>query len=100
MTRPSCVVRVDGLPTEKRPRFTHGEGVRSEVRAVGDTTGLTRMGVWVRSFEPRFAGTNRHYHEVEEEWAYVLSGAGVVRRRTRAGTWTRGAAGAAVSLWR
>ncbi len=37
------------------------------------------MGVWVRSVEPGCAGTNRHYHEVEEEWAYVLSGAGVVR---------------------
>ncbi len=88
MTRPSCVVRVDDLPaeksprfahTEKRPRFAHTDGVRSEVRALGDTTGLTRMGVWVRSFEPGFAGTNRHYHEVEEEWAYVLSGTGVVR---------------------
>jgi uncharacterized cupin superfamily protein len=37
------------------------------------------MGVWMRSFEPGFAGTHRHFHEVEEEWAYVLSGSGVVR---------------------
>ena len=67
------------MPAEKRPRRTHGEGVRSEVRAVGNATGLTRMGVWVRSFDPGFAGTNRHFHEVEEEWAYLLSGVGVVR---------------------
>ena len=79
MPRPACVVHVPDLVAEKRPRFTHGGNVRSEVRAVGNSTGLTRMGVWVRSFEPGFAGTNRHYHEVEEEWAYVLSGAGVVR---------------------
>jgi uncharacterized cupin superfamily protein len=37
------------------------------------------MGVWVRSFEPGLAGTHRHFHEVEEEWAYVISGSGVVR---------------------
>ncbi len=79
MPHPSCVVHVPDLVAEKRPRFTHGSNVRSEVRAVGNSTGLTRMGVWVRSFEPGCASTNRHYHEVEEEWAYVLSGTGVVR---------------------
>ena len=67
------------MPREKRPRRRPGHGVRSEVRAVGDATGLTRMGVWVRSFDPGFAGTHRHFHEVEEEWAYVLSGSGAVR---------------------
>ncbi len=72
-------MHVPDLVAEKRPRFTHGGNVRSEVRAVGNSTGLTRMGVWVRSFEPGCAGTNRHYHEVEEEWAYVLAGTGIVR---------------------
>lgn len=80
MTRPACVVRVLDLPAEKRPRFTPGEGrVGAFVRALGDATGLTRMGVWHRSVPPGLAGTHRHFHLVEEEWAFVLAGTGVVR---------------------
>jgi uncharacterized cupin superfamily protein len=37
------------------------------------------MGVSVREIEPGNACTHRHFHRVEEEWAYVLSGTGVVR---------------------
>ena len=79
MTRPPCVARLDELPSEKRPRFQHGAGIASRVRRASDATGLTRMGVGVREVEPGFAGTHRHFHYVEEEWVYVLSGAGVVR---------------------
>jgi len=73
------VVRAWDLPGEKRPRFTKPEGVAAVVRNLGDTAGLTRMGVHLRSVEPGLAGTNRHYHVVEEEWTYVLSGRGSVR---------------------
>jgi uncharacterized cupin superfamily protein len=79
MERPTCV-RVIDLPELPRPRYLKGaSGVRSTVRAVGDTAGLTRMGVWLRTVQPGDAGTARHFHEVEEEWAYILSGTGVVR---------------------
>ena len=37
------------------------------------------MGVQVRTVAPAFAGTNRHFHTVEEEWTYVLSGRGRLR---------------------
>jgi uncharacterized cupin superfamily protein len=37
------------------------------------------MGVHVRCVDPGFAGTNRHFHTVEEEWAYVLAGRATVR---------------------
>jgi uncharacterized cupin superfamily protein len=67
------------LSPEQRPRHLPSEGVRSEVWPIGNAAGLTRMGVWLRRFEPGFAGTHRHFHEVEEEWVYVLSGAGAVR---------------------
>jgi uncharacterized cupin superfamily protein len=70
---------VDEVSAEKRPRRLLAEGVGAFVRAVGDVTGLTQMGVAVRAIEPGMAGTHRHYHEVEEEWVYVLSGTGVVR---------------------
>lgn len=79
MTRPSCVVQVWDLPGEKRPRFTSPDNVASVVREVSDAAGLTQMGVALRVVQPGWAGTNRHFHEVEEEWTYVLSGVGTVR---------------------
>lgn len=79
MSRPSCVAHVWDLPGEKRPRFTHGGDVASVVRMLGDTAGFTRMGVNLRVIDPGSAGTHRHFHMVEEEWAYVLSGRGTVR---------------------
>lgn len=79
MSRPACVVHCWEVTGEARPRFTHGGGVRSVVRRLADTVGLTHMGVNLRSIEPGDAGTHRHFHTVEEEWVYVLSGVGVVR---------------------
>jgi uncharacterized cupin superfamily protein len=62
-----------------RPRRLPAEGVTARVRGLGDATGLSRMGVWLRAIPPGRAGTHRHWHRVEEEWAFVLSGTGVVR---------------------
>ena len=79
MTRPSCVVSGLELPAEKRPRFHAAEGVQSTVRGLSQAVGLARMGVGLRTIEPGFAGTHRHFHTVEEEWVWVLSGSGVMR---------------------
>jgi uncharacterized cupin superfamily protein len=73
------VVHAWDLPGEKRPRYTPQPGVGALVRTLGDAAGLTRMGVHLRSVEPGMAGTNRHFHTVEEEWVFVLSGRGAVR---------------------
>ena len=79
MSRPTCVVNVSELPGEKRPRYTSTEDVAAIVKTPGDVTGLTQMGVHLRAVDPGFAGTNRHFHTVEEEWTYVLAGSGSVR---------------------
>jgi uncharacterized cupin superfamily protein len=77
--RPSCVINVAEIPGEPRPRMTATPGVAAVLRSPGDKTGLTHMGVHVRTIQPGLAGTNRHFHTVEEEWAYVLGGTGTVR---------------------
>jgi uncharacterized cupin superfamily protein len=77
--RPPYVVNIDSLSGEPRPRYTSTPGVAAIVRLPSAVTGLTRMGVHVRRIEPGFAGTNRHFHTVEEEWVYVLCGTGTVR---------------------
>jgi uncharacterized cupin superfamily protein len=79
MTRPSCVINIRDIPGERRPRYTSTPGVGGIVRSPGLSTGLTQMGVNVRTVEPGFAGTNRHFHTLEEEWTYVLSGHGRLR---------------------
>ena len=79
MSRPPCVVHVADMRGEKRPRHLPADGVSSEVRAISDAAGLTRMGVGLRSVVPGFASTHRHFHTVTEEWLYVLSGSGEVR---------------------
>ena len=79
MGRPSCVVNIADLPGEKRPRHTAAPGVAAVVREPSAATGLTRMGVHVRAVEPGFAGTNRHFHTLEEEWSYVLAGRATLR---------------------
>lgn len=77
--RPACVVNIRDLPGEKRPRYTNTPGVGAVVCSPGTATGLERMGVHVRTVAPGLAGTNRHFHSVEEEWAYVLGGRAKLR---------------------
>lgn len=79
MTQGGAVVHVPGLPGEPRPRYTQTPGVAAIVRSPGAVAGMRQMGVHLRSVAPGFAGTNRHFHTVEEEWAYVLSGRGRLR---------------------
>jgi uncharacterized cupin superfamily protein len=79
MSRPACVINILDIEGEKRPRYTSTPSVGAIVRSPGLMTGLTRIGVNVRQVEPGFAGTNRHFHTVEEEWTYVLSGRGSLR---------------------
>ena len=77
--RPTCVVQAWDLPGEPRPRFTTPVDVRSVWRGLSDPAGLSHMGVHLRTVEPGWASTNRHYHVVEEEWVYVVAGRGAVR---------------------
>jgi uncharacterized cupin superfamily protein len=77
--RPACVVNIRDLPGQKRPRYTSMPGVAAVVRSPGSATGLKQMGVHVRTVAPGFAGTNRHFHTVEEEWAYVFEGSATLR---------------------
>jgi uncharacterized cupin superfamily protein len=72
-------VNIRDLPGEKRPRFTVAAGVAAVVRLPSAVTGLLQMGVSVRSVDPGCAGTNRHFHTIEEEWSYVLAGRGTLR---------------------
>lgn len=51
----------------------------SEVWELGKRAGLAQMGVSIRSTLPGSKSSHRHFHTVEEEWVFVLSGSGFVR---------------------
>ncbi len=78
-SRPRCIVNARELAPLLRPRSEIVDGVGWRIRKLSDAAGLTRMAVAMREIEPGMAGTHLHYHDVEEEWAYVLSGRGRVR---------------------
>ena len=79
MSRCPGVVRVADVPAEERPRFHPSPGVASTVREISKVAGLRQMGVSERTVQPGDVGSKRHFHTVEEEWAYVLAGCGIAR---------------------
>ena len=77
--RPGCIVSAQNAGVVDLPRRLAAHGVGGLVRLLSDSAGLTQMGVKIREIPPGLAGTHLHFHDVEEEWAYVLSGQGRVR---------------------
>ena len=68
-------------PTSVSPRSTSGypEPFRSRVlprekRALGDPLGLTQFGVNLTTLRPGAWSSQRHWHENEDEFVYVLEG--------------------------
>ena len=45
-----------------------------EALLYSDAGGLTQFGAFVETLEPGAASSDRHWHEAEDEFAYVLSG--------------------------
>ncbi|KAL4243676.1 hypothetical protein ABKN59_011496 [Abortiporus biennis] len=46
---------------------------------IGDQTGLTKLGIHLNRIPPNTIGTSLHWHEVSEEWCYILeAGKGAV----------------------
>ena len=74
--RPRCIVTVRDLRAIEYCPPDGGGRVEARVRLVSDAAGLTQHGVKVREIPPGRAGTQLHFHDVEEEWAYVLAGHG------------------------
>jgi len=79
MSRPNCVTCRTDFEGERRPRFLPAKGMGATVWEVSKRAGLGQMGVSIRAIDAGCSGTHRHFHDVEEEWSFVLSGRGVVR---------------------
>ncbi|KAJ7613924.1 cupin domain-containing protein [Roridomyces roridus] len=48
--------------------------------SLGDETGITKTGIHKTTLEPGMKSTVEHFHDVEEEWVYILEGSGMLLR--------------------
>ncbi len=76
---PSSIVSAETVAAIDRPAPATPDGLDWRIRPLSDAGGLEQMGVKVREIRPGYAGTHLHFHDTEEEWAYILSGRGRVR---------------------
>jgi uncharacterized cupin superfamily protein len=74
------IVRTAGLDWSKVWRGRHPFNPASEMRILplGDRTGLTRLGVHLMRIPPGKESFIPHNHAVQEEFVFVVSGAGEV----------------------
>ena len=77
--RPACIVSASDAPGFDYHPEAAPTPIACLIRPLSDRAGLSRMGVRVREIEPGHAGTHLHFHDTEEEWAFVLSGHGRFR---------------------
>lgn len=55
-------------------RQTNGAFGTSDTQRISDAGGLTQFGAFVQTLLPGARSSNRHWHEKEDEFLYVLSG--------------------------
>lgn len=80
MTDPNHVVRTGALDWSSIQRTRHPFNPMSDMRTetLGDPAGMKRLGVHLTRIPPGKQSYIAHAHTVEEEFVFVLSGAGEV----------------------
>ncbi len=68
--------QVDALPEVRHVHQFNASAIRM-TRNLGDTLGLSRMGLSLVRVEPGNESTTYHYHEADEEFIFILSGRGI-----------------------
>jgi uncharacterized cupin superfamily protein len=78
---PTALTAIDVAPrigSNYPPELAKAVAKRAK-RVLGDTFGLSQFGVNHVTLEPGAASSHRHWHEVEDEFVYVLTGAITLR---------------------
>lgn len=63
-------------PGEKKTHFLNPQSQRLNI-SLGDLVGLKSLGVHIITVEPGHFTTEHHFHHIDEEAIYVLSGTGI-----------------------
>lgn len=77
--RRQYLIRAEEIPSLAEFAFRHPLNPASEVhmRSLGDLAGLERLGLHVARVPPGKESFAYHFHHVQEEFVYILSGRGV-----------------------
>ncbi|KAF8206295.1 hypothetical protein K438DRAFT_1816954 [Mycena galopus ATCC 62051] len=46
--------------------------------SLGDQVGLTKLGIHKTTLAPNMMSTVEHYHDIDDEWFYILQGSGTL----------------------
>ena len=65
------IIRKDAVPFQRASRESFGV---SDTAGLSDAGGLTQYGAYLQSLQPGARSSNKHWHEKEDEFLYVLSG--------------------------
>ncbi len=65
------IIRKDQVPFQRASRESFGV---SDTAGLSDAGGLTQYGAYLQTLQPGARSSNKHWHEGEDEFLYVLSG--------------------------
>jgi uncharacterized cupin superfamily protein len=67
---------IEEMPLDTRTHQFNSNAIR-QTRSLGDLLGLEALGVHLVTVEPGNESTQFHFHHVDEEFLYILSGRGI-----------------------
>ncbi|KAJ7678918.1 hypothetical protein DFH06DRAFT_1165214 [Mycena polygramma] len=75
----SSVIRAAAIQSLLKPRPHPLDPSRIRMTAsLGDQVGLTKLGIHKTRLAPHMKSTVEHFHDVDEEWFYILQGTGTL----------------------
>ncbi|KAJ6576604.1 hypothetical protein DFH09DRAFT_1149840 [Mycena vulgaris] len=75
----SSIIRAATIQSLLKPRGHPLDTSRVRVTAsLGDQVGLTKTAIHKTTLAPNMLSTVEHYHDVDDEWLYVLQGSGTL----------------------
>ncbi|KAJ7274292.1 RmlC-like cupin domain-containing protein [Mycena haematopus] len=75
----SPVLRAAAIQALMKPREHPLDASRVRTTtSLGDQVGLTKLGIHKTTLPPNMLSTVEHFHDIEDEWFYILQGSGTL----------------------
>ncbi|KAJ6609222.1 hypothetical protein B0H10DRAFT_2065115 [Mycena sp. CBHHK59/15] len=75
----SPIIRAAAIEALLKPRAHPLDTTKVRVAAsLGDQVGLTKVGIHKNTLAPHTQGTVVHFHDVDDEWFYIVRGGGTL----------------------
>ncbi|KAJ7170758.1 hypothetical protein C8R43DRAFT_980963 [Mycena crocata] len=77
----SSVIRAAAIQSLLKPRSHPLDASRVRLTtSLGDQVGLTKTAIHKTTLEPLMISTVEHFHDMEDEWFFILAGSGTLLR--------------------